>query len=150
MRPPGGPAAPPEPRGRGFVRRAHMSHEERRAAQARRRLADWRRDLTQASAAEASAAEFPSGEESDAESEAGGNGGSGAPRPPGWTETADWRPRPSCSMPRGRGALHPSACQHNRTRPTTIRPMGTLRKPLDRPALSRPPTVSTGPSSLRG
>ena len=95
VRPPGGPAAPPEPRGRGFVRRAHLSHEERRAAQARRRLADWRRDLAQASAAEASAAEAPSGEESDAESEAGGNGGGGVPQPPGWTEPADWRPRPS-------------------------------------------------------
>ena len=61
MRPPGGPPAPPEPRGRGFVRRAHQSHEERRAAQARRRLADWQRDLAQASAAEASTAETPSG-----------------------------------------------------------------------------------------
>ena len=95
MRPPGGPAAPPEPRGRGFVRRAHMSHEERRAAQARRRLADWQRDLTQASAAEASAAEALSGEESDAESEAGGNVGGTTPRQPGWMGTADWRARPS-------------------------------------------------------
>ena len=95
MRPPGGPAAPPEPRGRGFVRRAHLSHEERRAAQARRRLADWRRDLTQASAAEASAAENLSGEESDAESEAGPRNGGRAPQPPGWTEAADWRPHPS-------------------------------------------------------
>ena len=95
MRPPGGPPAPPEPRGRGFVRLAHLSHEERRAAQARRRLADWQRDLAQASAAEASAAETPSGEESDTESEAGGRNGSRAPLPPGWTEPADWRPHPS-------------------------------------------------------
>ena len=95
MRPPGGPPAPPEPRGRGFTRRAHTSHEERRAAVARRRLADFQRDLAPVSAAEASAAEALSGEESDAESEVGRRDGSGAPPPPGWTEPADWRPHPS-------------------------------------------------------
>ena len=61
-----------------------MSHEERRAAQARRRLVDWRRDLTQASAAEASAAETLSGEESDAESPRPvETRAEEAPRPPG-------------------------------------------------------------------
>ena len=95
MRPPGGPPAPLEPRGRGFTRRAHTSHEEWRAAVARRRLADFQRDLAQVSAVEASAAEALSGEESDAESEVGRRNGGGAPPPPGWMEPADWRPHPS-------------------------------------------------------
>ena len=85
MRPPGGPPVAPEPQGRGFTRHAHLTHEEQRATQARRRLADWQREMAQTPPV----AEAPSGEESDLESEAGGHTNDRVPPSTGW------RPHPS-------------------------------------------------------
>ena len=85
MRPLEGLPASPEPWGRGFVCRAHQTHEEKKATQARRRIANWQREMAQTPPA----AEAPSGEESDVESEAGGHNNDRAP------PSTVWRPHPS-------------------------------------------------------